>query len=56
MECKHNKSHVTIVVDTNLILHGKCLEELPWPNILGAIPEEILIPYKVLQELDEKKI
>lgn len=55
MNMEHNKSHVTIVVDTNIILHGKSLEELPWSKIFGAIPEEILIPYKVIQELDRKK-
>ena len=44
-----------IAVDTNIILHGKWLEDLPWKDILGEIPNEILIPNKVLQEFDEKK-
>ena len=44
-----------IAVDTNIILHGKWLEDLPWKDILGEIPNEILIPNKVLQEFEEKK-
>ena len=44
-----------IVVDTNIVLRGKWLEDLPWNVILGANPNEILIPNKVLQEIDEKK-
>ena len=44
-----------IVVDTNIILRGIWLEELLWKDILGKTPNEILIPNKVLQELDEKK-
>lgn len=44
-----------VVIDTNVILHGKWLEDLLWKDILNKVPNEILIPYKVLQELDEKK-
>ena len=44
-----------VVVDTNVILHGKSLEELPWKEILGRIPDEVLLPHPVLKELDEKR-
>ena len=44
-----------IAVDTNIILHGEWLEDLPWKKILNKVPNEVLIPYKVLQELDKKK-
>jgi hypothetical protein len=47
---------VAAFIDTNLLVHGRSLEELPWKDIaLGANDIEIQVGITVLRELDRHK-
>ncbi len=44
-----------LVLDTNLLLHGKFITEIKWRSILSDQEISILVPYVVLKELDRAK-
>ena len=44
-----------LVLDTNLLLHGKFLTEINWNFIFEEQKKKIVIPYIVLKELDRAK-
>jgi PIN domain len=44
-----------VVVDTNILLHYKPLNELPWPEITGSEQVRVILPLRVIEELDQKK-
>jgi len=46
---------VTVFLDSNLVLQGKPLDELPWEQIDQEGPIEILVVPKVASEIDSKK-
>lgn len=44
-----------LVLDTNLLLHGKFITEIKWRSTLSDQEISILVPYVVLKELDRAK-
>jgi hypothetical protein len=44
-----------IVVDSNILLHFRSLEEWPWGELFGEAPIEIVVPTIVMREVDSKK-
>jgi hypothetical protein len=46
--------HVT-VVDTNLLFHFQPPEQIPWPEVLGHDLVRLVVPLRVVEELDAKK-
>ena len=47
-------SALVVVVDTNVFLHYQSLDNIDW-SFVGASPVRIVIPIRVIEELDEKK-
>jgi rRNA-processing protein FCF1 len=43
------------VTDTNALLHYRLFNEVPWPEIVGASPVRLVVPLRVVDELDAKK-
>jgi hypothetical protein len=43
------------VLDTNVVLHYKPLDEVPWTEVFGSSPVTLVIPRRVLAEIDAKK-
>ena len=43
------------VVDTNVLLHYRPPAQVPWPQIVGTSPVRLVIPLRVVEELDLKK-
>lgn len=43
------------VTDTNALLHYRLFDEVPWPEIVSATPVRLLVPLRVVDELDAKK-
>ncbi len=43
------------VVDTNLLLHYLPPEQIKWLELVGADHVQLLVPLRVIEELDEKK-
>jgi rRNA-processing protein FCF1 len=48
------EGHV-VVLDTNVLLHYQPVTELPWASIVGHQPLRLVLPLRVIEELDEKK-
>ncbi|MGC9222253.1 MAG: PIN domain-containing protein [Solirubrobacteraceae bacterium] len=46
--------HLTII-DTNVLLHYLPPEQIKWPEIVGKLHVRLVIPLRVIEELDEKK-
>ena len=46
--------HIT-VVDTNLLLHFHPPDQIPWPELLGRDLVRLVVPLRVVEELDAKK-
>lgn len=44
-----------VVLDTNVLLHYQPVAELPWASIAGRQPLRLVLPLRVIEELDEKK-
>ncbi|RFA07942.1 hypothetical protein B7R54_00975 [Subtercola boreus] len=44
-----------LVLDTNVLLHGRMFNELDWPTIVPSKKVKLLIPLVVLDELDNMK-
>jgi hypothetical protein len=42
-----------IIVDTNVYVHYRRFDEVPWPQIAGVPTTRLLVPLLVLDELDE---
>jgi hypothetical protein len=43
------------VVDTNVLLHYQRPDQIDWPSVIGADQVRLVIPLRVIEELDEKK-
>lgn len=43
------------VLDTNVLLEYLPIDEIPWVEVLGFTPVRLLIPLRVIEELDAKK-
>lgn len=43
------------VLDTNVLLHHKPLTDIQWTEVIGAPQVTLVIPIRVLAEIDEKK-
>lgn len=43
------------VLDTNTLLHYQRPDSVPWPDVLGGPSVRLVIPLRVVEELDEKK-
>jgi len=43
------------VVDTHVLLHYQPPAHVPWPEIVGGTPVRLVIPLRVVEELDLKK-
>jgi rRNA-processing protein FCF1 len=43
------------VVDTNVLLHYLPVDQIPWPGIVGSQDVRLVIPLRVIEELDAKK-
>jgi rRNA maturation endonuclease Nob1 len=43
------------VLDTNVFLHYLPLTDVPWPEVLGSTRVRIVVPIRVISELDEHK-
>jgi hypothetical protein len=43
------------VLDTHVLLHYKPLAEVDWPAVIGAKAVRLVVPLRVIDELDEKK-
>jgi PIN domain len=44
-----------VIVDTNVLLHYQPPEQIPWPEIIGSSPVRLVVPLRVVEELDLKK-
>jgi predicted ribonuclease YlaK len=44
-----------VVLDTNILLHYKPLIELPWNELTEAERVRVIVPLRVIEELDQKK-
>jgi hypothetical protein len=44
-----------VVLDTNILLHYQPIKELPWPQLLGSKSVRVIVPLRVIEELDQKK-
>lgn len=44
-----------VVPDTNILLHYKPLYELPWPTLTASAEVRVVLPLRVIEELDQKK-
>lgn len=45
---------IIVVVDTNVFLHCHSLESFDW-SFVGALPVRVIVPIRVIEELDDKK-
>lgn len=43
------------VIDTNVLLEHQAPEQVKWVEVIGSTPVRLVIPLRVLDELDEKK-
>ncbi len=46
---------VATVLDTNVLLHYQPPEQVEWAKVTGVDPVRLLLPLRVIEELDEKK-
>jgi hypothetical protein len=46
--------HIT-VLDTNVLLHYKPPAEIPWPRVVQRLQVRLVVPLRVVEELDAKK-
>jgi len=44
-----------VVPDTNVFLHFRRFDEIDWTRVLDAAPLRMVIPIRVVKELDDKK-
>lgn len=45
----------TAVLDTNVLLHHLPIDQMPWHEVLGAGSVRLIVPLRVVEELDQKK-
>lgn len=50
-----NAQGLPAVLDTNLLLHYLPVDQIPWPEILGSPAVRLIVPLRVIEELDAKK-
>jgi hypothetical protein len=43
-----------VVLDTNVLLHYQRPDNLPWPTVLHRASVRLVVPLRVVEELDEK--
>lgn len=43
-----------MVLDTNVLMHCRLFDEMPWHDVFGADQVRLIIPLAVLDELDQK--
>jgi predicted ribonuclease YlaK len=43
------------VLDTHVLLHYQPVDQIPWPAVLGAQSVRLVIPLRVIEEIDAKK-
>ena len=43
------------VLDTHVLLHFEPPNQIPWPEIVGSPQVRLVLPLRVIEELDEKK-
>lgn len=43
------------VLDTHVLLHYQPPEQIPWPKVVGHPHVRLVVPLRVVEELDEKK-
>jgi hypothetical protein len=46
---------VFAVLDTHVLLHYQPPAEVPWPTVVGHAEVRLVLPLRVIEELDEKK-
>jgi hypothetical protein len=51
---KSTSGHIA-VLDTHTLLHYQPPEQVDWPAVVGTEPIRLLLPMRVVDELDEKK-
>ena len=44
-----------VVLDTNVLLHYELPDNVPWAKVLGRASVRLVVPLRVVEELDEKK-
>src|SRR5205814_6231219 len=42
------------VLDTHVLLHYRLFDEVDWPTLVGAKPVRLVVPLRVVEELDER--
>jgi PIN domain len=55
MAARFSPPGAVAVLDTNVLLHFKPLDEIDWETIIGASPVRLVVPLGVVDELDQKK-
>jgi rRNA-processing protein FCF1 len=50
----HPGAHLA-VLDTNVLMHYQPIDQIPWPDVLGLTPVRLVIPLRVIEEIDAKK-
>jgi hypothetical protein len=43
------------VLDTNVMLHYLPVDQIPWPDVLGCQNVRLVVPLRVIEEIDAKK-
>jgi hypothetical protein len=51
---EHDSTLLTVIPDTNVLIHGKSLADIPWTE-LGRAKIEILFVPPTIRELDKLK-
>jgi hypothetical protein len=44
-----------VVIDTHVLLHYQAPAHIPWPDVVGSTPVRLVVPLRVVEELDLKK-
>jgi hypothetical protein len=44
-----------VVLDTNVLLHYVPPAQIPWPDVMGVAEVRLIVPLRVIEELDAKK-
>jgi predicted ribonuclease YlaK len=55
MAARFSAPGAVAVLDTNVLLHFKPLDEIEWATIIGSSPVQVVVPLGVVDELDAKK-
>jgi predicted ribonuclease YlaK len=55
LEMLRTRPEQIAVLDTNVLMHYRRLDEVPWTEALGVTQGRIILPICVIDELDNKK-